>query len=78
MAAPMTQLGLFAKLFWIWIGLLTSALGFWRLRRVWLKRHPPMDLRTKYSRSLARRLRDRQAMRLKCQRTKKARNRHRH
>ncbi|WP_238385780.1 hypothetical protein, partial [Acidovorax sp. SD340] len=61
MSMQAAQVVLFAKLFWIWIGLLTSVFVFWRLRRIWLKRHPPMAVRVKYSRRLAKRLRDRQA-----------------
>ena len=42
MSMQAAQVALFAKLFWIWIGLLISVFVFWRLRRIWLKRHPPM------------------------------------
>jgi len=45
---------------------------------MWLKRHPPMEIRTKYSRRLAKRLRERQAVRLKCRTTGKPQNRRRH
>ena len=71
MSMQAAQVALFAKLFWIWIGLLTSVFVFWRLRRIWHKRHPPMAVRVKYSRRLAKRLRDRQAMRLKHRKTPK-------
>ena len=73
MSMQAAQVALFAKLFWIWIGLLISVFVFWRLRRIWLKRHPPMAVRVKYSRRLAKRLRDRQAMRLKHRKTPKSR-----
>lgn len=53
MSMQAAQVALFAKLFWIWIGLLISVFVFWRLRRIWLKRHPPMAVRVKYSRRLA-------------------------
>ena len=76
MSMQAAQVAPFAKLFWIWIGLLTSVFVFWRLRRIWLKRHPPMDIEIKYSRRLAKRLRDRQAMRLKHRKTPKSRHRH--
>ena len=75
MSMQAAQVALFAKLFWIWIGLLTSVFVFWRLRRIWLKRHPPMAVRVKYSRRLTKRLRDRQAMRLKYRKTPKSRHR---
>lgn len=75
MSMQVAQVALFAKLFWIWIGLLTSVFVFWRLRRIWLKRHPPLDVRLKYSRRLAKRLRDRQAMRLKYRKAPKSRHR---
>ena len=75
MSMQAAQVALFAKLFWIWISLLVSVFVFWRLRHMWLKRHPPMDVRTKYSRRLAKRLRDRQAMRLKYRNTPKSRHR---
>ena len=55
MSMQAAQVALFAKLFWIWIGLLISVFVFWRLRRIWLKRHPPMAVRVKYSRRLAKR-----------------------
>lgn len=76
MSMQAAQVALFAKLFWIWIGLLISVFVFWRLRRIWLKRHPPMDIKIKYSRRLAKRLRDRQAMRFKHRKTPKSRCRH--
>lgn len=47
MSMQAAQVALFAKLFWIWIGLLTSVYVFWRLRRTWLKRHPSMDVTNK-------------------------------
>lgn len=50
MSMQAAQGGLFAKLFWIWISLLVSVFVFWRLRHMWLKRHPPMDVRTKLNR----------------------------
>lgn len=78
MSMPAAEGGLFAKLFWIWIGLLISVFVFWRLRHMWLKRHPPMEMRTTYSRRLAKRLRERQAVRLKCRTTGKPQNRRRH
>ena len=78
MSMQAAQGALFAKLFWIWISLLVSVFVFWRLRHMWLKRHPPMDVRTKYSRRLAKRLRDRQITRLKCRTTGKPRHRRRH
>ena len=78
MSMQAAQVALFAKLFWIWIGLLISVFVFWRLRHIWLKRHPPMEIRTKYSRRLAKRLRERQAVRLKCRTTGKPQNRRRH
>lgn len=77
MSMLVAQTGPFAKLFWIWIGLLTSVFVFWGLRHMWLKRHPPIDAQAKYSRRLAKRLRDRQAMRLKCRCTGKPRPRRR-
>ena len=69
------HVGLFARQLGIWMGLLISVFVFWRLRRIWLKRHPPMAVRVKYSRRLAKRLRDRQAMRLKYRNTPKSRHR---
>ncbi|PJI96518.1 hypothetical protein CLU85_1266 [Acidovorax sp. 69] len=77
MSMPADQGGLFAKLFWIWIGLLTSVFVFWRLRHMWLKRHPPIDGKAKYSRRLAKRLREQQSMRTKRPTTRKPRRRHR-
>lgn len=77
MSLQVAQDGLFAKLFWIWISLLISVFVFWRLRHLWLKLHPPLDVRTKYSRRLTKRLRDRQALRLKCRTPRKPRPRHR-
>ena len=41
MSMQAAQVALFAKLFWIWIGLLISVFVFWRLRRIWLKRQVP-------------------------------------
>lgn len=70
------QDSLFAKLFWIWIGLLISVFVFWGLRHLWLKFHPPLEVRPKYSRRLAERLRNRQATRLKCRPPRKPRHRH--
>ncbi len=34
MSMQAAQVALFAKLFWIWIGLLISVFVFWRLRRI--------------------------------------------
>lgn len=62
MSMQAAQVALFAKLFWIWIGLLTSVFVFWALLRIWLKRHPPMAVKVKYSRRLAKRLRDRKRL----------------
>ena len=67
------QDGLHTKLFWIWIGWLISVLVFWSLRNLWLKYRPPLDMQTKYSRRLAKRLRDRQALRLRSKPPKKSR-----
>ena len=78
MSMQAAQGGLSTKLFWIWIGLLISGFVFWRLRHMWLKRHPTMEIRTKYSRRLAKRLRERQALRFKCRTTETPRNRRRH
>ena len=46
---------------------------FAKLFWIWI---PPMAVRVKYSRRLAKRLRDRQAMRLKHRKTPKSRHRH--
>jgi hypothetical protein len=54
-----------AKLTWIWVGLLLCIFVFWKLRQVWLKHHRPLDKRAKYTQRLAKRLRERQASRLK-------------
>lgn len=64
MSSQVAQEELSIKLLWIWISLLISMFVFWRLRHLWLKCHPPLDVRTKYSRRLSKRLKDRQAMRL--------------
>lgn len=77
MSLQVVQDGLFAKLFWIWISLLISVFVFWRLRHLWLKFHPSLDVRTKYSRRLAKRLRERQARRLKSTTHKRPRVRRR-
>lgn len=71
--------GPFDKLFWIWLGLLTSVFMFWRLRGWWLKRRPrpPIGVKTKYSRRLVKRLRDRPAKRTRCQGIPKLRHRRR-
>ena len=54
-----------AKLTLIWVGLLLCIFVFWKLRQVWLRHHQPLDKGTKYTRRLSRRLRERQAARLK-------------
>ena len=41
--------GLAAKLIWIWISLIATVLTFWRLRHIWLKRHPERNKSLKYS-----------------------------
>ncbi|RYH65509.1 MAG: hypothetical protein EON54_05700 [Alcaligenaceae bacterium] len=79
MSTQVAHGGPFDKLFWIWLGLLTSVFVFWRLRGWWLKRRPrpAMEVKTKYSRRLAKRLRVRQAMRTGCQDIPKLRPRRR-
>ena len=78
MSMQPVQDGLFTKLFWIWIGLLISVLVFWSLRHLWLKYHPPLEVRTKYSRRLAKRLREKQALRFQSRSPKRPRSRDHH
>lgn len=78
MSMQPVQDGLFTKLFWIWIGLLISVLVFWSLRHLWLKYHPPLEVRTKHSRRLAKRLRENQALRLQSRSPKRPRSRDHH
>lgn len=78
MSMQPVQDGLFTKLFWIWIGLLISVLVFWSLRHLWLKYHPPLEVRTKYSRRLAKRLRETQALRFQSRSPKRPRSRDHH
>ena len=58
MSSQVAQGELFIKLLWIWISLLISMFVIWRLRHLWLKCHPPLDVPTKYSRRLSKRLKD--------------------
>ena len=60
--------GLAAKLIWIWISLIASVLTFWRLRHIWLKRHPERNKSLKYSQRLAKRMRDRRLAQTRTQR----------
>ncbi|OYY25893.1 MAG: hypothetical protein B7X79_07050 [Acidovorax sp. 17-64-282] len=78
MSMQPVQDGLFTKLFWIWIGLLISVLVFWSLRHLWLKYHPPLEVRTKHSRRLAKRLRENQALRFQSRSPKRPRSRDHH
>lgn len=48
--------GLAAKLIWIWISLIVTVLTFWRVRHIWLKRHPERNKNLKYSQRLAKRM----------------------
>ena len=67
-----------AKLTWIWLALLLCAFVFWKLRQAWLKHHRPPSEGTKYTRRLAKRLRERQASRLKSKPSRSSRTRGRH
>ena len=60
--------GLAAKLIWIWISLIATVLTFWRLRHIWLKRHPERNKSLKYSQRLAKRMRDRRWAQTRTQR----------
>ncbi|PTT41095.1 hypothetical protein DBR23_06765 [Acidovorax sp. HMWF018] len=60
--------GLAAKLIWIWISLIATVLTFWRLRHIWLKRHPERNKSLKYSQRLAKRMRDRRLAQTRTQR----------
>ena len=60
--------GLAAKLIWIWISLIATVLTFWRLRHIWLKRHPERNKSLKYSQRLAQRMRDRRLAQTRNQR----------
>lgn len=60
--------GLAAKLIWIWISLIATVLTFWRLRHIWLKRHPERNKSLKYSQRLANRMRDRRLAQTRTQR----------
>lgn len=46
------------KLVWVMVGMLVAAFVVWQLRRLWLHFHPEKDKRIKFSRRLARRLRN--------------------
>ena len=60
--------GLAAKLIWIWISLIATVLTFWRLRHIWLKRHPERNKSLKYSQRVAKRMRDRRLAQTRTQR----------
>jgi hypothetical protein len=64
-------------LFWVWIGLIATAFAFWGLRHLWLQIRPPVDRRTSYSRRLAQRFRERQALRRESRACKRHRERRR-
>ncbi|CAN7420351.1 MULTISPECIES: hypothetical protein [Pseudomonadota] len=70
--------GLAAKLFWIWISLIVTVITFWRVRHMWLKRHPERDKGLKYSQRLAKRLRDRRVLQLQSRQGKNIDRRRRH
>lgn len=57
--------GLAAKLIWIWISLIATVLTFWRVRHMWLKRHPERNKSIKYSQRLAKRMRDRRLVQMR-------------
>ena len=65
------------KLVWIWISFLITALAFWRVRSLWIRRHPEPNKRIKYTTRLAKRLRDRR-MQMDFRQGKAGRNRPRH
>ena len=48
------------------------------LRHLWLKYHPPLEVRTKHSRRLAKRLRENQALRFQSRSPKRPRSRDHH
>ncbi len=70
--------GLAAKLIWIWIRLIATVLTFWRVRRIWLKRHPERTKGIKYSQRLANRMRDRRLTQLRARRRTGSDQRTRH
>ncbi len=49
--------GVPGKLVWVMVGMLVAAFVVWKLRHWWLMHHPEQDIRIKYSRRLAERLR---------------------
>nr|WP_296336202.1 hypothetical protein [uncultured Acidovorax sp.] len=66
------------QLIWIWISLIVTVLTFWRVRHIWLKRHPERNKNLKYSQRLAKRMRDRRLAQLRSQRRMGSDRRARH